>query len=135
MDRFFQKLRVDSPIQRFNYAIDDSNELFHRHPHHNLDDSDPEHPVMLEDLHLRVERQVLQRLPRTRNFLFSIRTYITPITEVTQDEERARALWTSVSSYSDDVARYKNKSLWSDTLRRHIEERWGREPAAVTSGD
>lgn len=120
MDRFFQKLRVDSPIQRFNYAIDNSDELFHRHSHHNLEELEVGSGLRLEDLHLRVERQVLQRLPKSRDLLFSIRTYVTPITKVTEDKDIARALRTSVSSFGVDVARYKNKALWNDILQKHI---------------
>lgn len=119
MDRFFVRMRVGSAITRFNYAIDDSNELFHPHSHHNLS---AEKKVRLEDLHLRVERQFLQRLPKTRALLFSIRTYITPITEVTKDKEVAAALRNSMASYTDDVAKYKNKPLWNSVLADHLEE-------------
>jgi dimethylamine monooxygenase subunit A len=121
MDRFFMRLKVGSVISRFNYAIDNSSELFLRNPHHNLT---PEElagdPPKLEDLHLRVERQVLQRLPKTRALLFTIRTYVTPITKVTEDKEVARALRTSVGSYTEDLNKYKNKVLWDTTLQEHI---------------
>lgn len=127
MDRFFQRLKVESAISRFNHAIDDSDELFHRHPHHNLTLEQLENPPTIEDLHLRVERQFLQRLPKSRALLFSIRTYVTPITEVTSDKEVARALRTSVGSYTEDVARYKNKVLWNDTLLRHIADVLGED--------
>jgi len=119
MDRFFVRLRVGGAIQRFNYAVDDSAELFHPHSHHNLA---LDKKVRLEDLHLRVERQVLQRLPKTRALLFSIRTYVTPITEVTNDKQVARALRTSVGSYGEDVAKYKNKPLWDAVMRKHLDE-------------
>ena len=127
MDRFFQKLRVENAICRFNYAIDTSGELFHRHSHHNLRPEDLEKPLTLEDLHLRVERQVLQRLPKTRALLFTIRTYVTPIAEVTRDLEVARALRISVGSFSEDVAKYKNKDLWIDTLQAHLTDILGEE--------
>jgi hypothetical protein len=120
MDRFFQNLRVGSPIQRFNFAIDDSNELFHPHSHHNLTAEQVGKDPALEDLHLRVERQTLQRLPKTRSLLFTIRTYVTPITKVTEDLEVAEALRTSVGSYSPDVAKYKNKPLWEKVVERHL---------------
>ena len=122
MDRFFQRLKVGSAMSRFNYAIDDSAELFHRHSHHNLSLHDPEKAPVLSDLHLRVERQVLQRLPRSRALLFTIRTYVTPIVEVTRDRQVAEALRTSVNSFTEDVARYKNKSLWNETLQQHLSE-------------
>lgn len=127
MDRFFLRLRVDSPIMRFNYAIDNSPELFHIHSHHNLRCEDLAKPLSLDDLHLRVERQFLQRLPRSRAVIFSIRTYVTPIVEVTRDKEIARALQTSVNSFTDDVAVYKNKSLWKDILDEHLREVLGDE--------
>ncbi|KAG9743620.1 hypothetical protein KCU73_g8359, partial [Aureobasidium melanogenum] len=37
MDRFFMRMQVGSATTRFNYAIDDSDELFHPHSHHNLE--------------------------------------------------------------------------------------------------
>ncbi|KAL6851166.1 hypothetical protein ACO1O0_008294 [Amphichorda felina] len=121
MDRFFQRLKVGSVVSRFNYAIDDSDELFHRRSHHNLSLPEGDDPK-LSDLHLRVERQVLQRLPKTRALLFTIRTYVTPITEVTKDREVAAALRTSVNSYTDDVAKYKNKNVWDKLLQKHLSE-------------
>ncbi|KAI1627859.1 alpha-1,2-mannosyltransferase [Exophiala viscosa] len=121
MDRFFQKQRVNSPVMRFNYAIDNSSELFHINSHHNLKPEEQE-PVELDGLFLRVERQFLQRLPKTRGIVFSIRTYITPIREVTKDKEMAKALRTSVDSYGPELAAYKNKPLWNDVLAAHLDE-------------
>lgn len=122
-------LRTGSQIQRFNFAIDDSDELFHRHSHHNLSLEQLEKQPKLEDLHLRVERQVLQRLPRTRALLFTIRTYVTPITEVTRDHAVAKALRTNVDSFGEDLAVYKNMSLWNEILQKHIKEVLGEEDA------
>jgi hypothetical protein len=67
-----------------------------------------------------VERQTLQRLPKTRSLLFTIRTYVTPITKVTEDLEVAEALRTSVGSYTPEVAKYKNKPLWENVVERHL---------------
>lgn len=121
MDRFFMRLKVGTVISRFNYAIDNSSELFLRNPHHNLTAEEMDgNPPKLEDLHLRVERQVLQRLPKTRALLFTIRTYVTPITTVTKDKEVARGLRTSVGSFTEDLNKYKNKVLWDATLQKHV---------------
>ncbi|OAL18772.1 hypothetical protein AYO20_11706 [Fonsecaea nubica] len=121
MDRFFQRLRVDSPVMRFNYAIDNSSELFHINSHHNLE-PDGAHPVELDDLFLRVERQFLQRLPKSRAIVFSIRTYVTPIREVTKDRDVALALRTTVDSYGPQLAAYKNRPLWQAVLGTHLDE-------------
>lgn len=115
-------MRVDSPIMRFNYAIDNSPELFHIHSHHNLSSEQLAQPLTLDQLYLRVERQFLQRLPKTRAMIFSIRTYVTPIREVTSDRVVAKALRTSVRSYTEDVAIYKNKPLWEAVLEQHLSE-------------
>lgn len=122
MDRFFQRLKVENAICRFNFAIDTSGELFHRHSHHNLTPEQLETPLKIQDLHLRVERQVLQRLPKTRALLFTIRTYVTPITEVTKDKEIARELRGSVQGFTDDISKYKNKDLWNELLQDHLAE-------------
>ncbi|KAL4926716.1 uncharacterized protein BDV17DRAFT_293295 [Aspergillus undulatus] len=58
MDRFFQRMKPGSMISRYNYAIDNSDDLFHRRSHHNLTAEQVQTPE-LKDLHLRVERQVL----------------------------------------------------------------------------
>lgn len=122
MDRFFLRLRADKPFMRFNYAIDNSSELFHINSHHNLTLETLEKPLTLGQLHLRVERQFLQRLPKSQAIVFSIRTYVTPITEVTKDLNVARALRTSVASYSPQVSKYKNKPLWDALLTAHLNE-------------
>lgn len=134
MDRFFQKMRVDSPVMRFNYAIDNSSELFHIHSHHNLKPEEQD-PVDLDGLFLRVERQYLQRLPKTRGIIFSIRTYITPIREVTKDKEVARALRTSVNSYGPELSAYKNKPLWENVLAEHLDEILGPADGVGTTAD
>ena len=133
MDRFFLRLRADSPMSRFNYAIDLSGELFHIHSHHNLRAEDLPAPVSVQQLHLRVERQVLQRLPHTGAIVFSIRTYLTPITEVTKDANAARALRTNVRSFSEEVAVYKNKALWNDALEEHLEEVCGKSTSVAAA--
>jgi hypothetical protein len=122
MDRYFVRIRADKPIMRFNYAIDVSSELFHINSHHNLTPEMLEKPLTIDQLYLRVERQFLQRLPQTRGLVFSIRTYITPITEVTKDLERAEALRTSVESYFPQLAAYKNKPLWDKVLSAHFKD-------------
>ncbi|VUC20403.1 unnamed protein product [Clonostachys rosea] len=122
MDRFFVKLKAGEPIARFNYAIDDSEALFRRHGHHNLTPEQLGKAIALTDLHLRVERQVLQRLPKTGALLFTIRTYVTPLTQVTKDKEITRALRTTIDSYDETMSSYKNKQLWNSIFQKHVAE-------------
>ncbi|KAK6067275.1 hypothetical protein SCUP515_10247 [Seiridium cupressi] len=131
MDRFFLKLKVESAISRSNFAIEDRPELFHRHPHHNLSLEDVENPPTPDNLYLRVERQFLQRLPKSRGLLLTFHTYVTPVIEVTEDKDVARALRTSVSSFSGELAKYKNKVLWQKGLLSHISEVLGESVASL----
>ena len=127
MDRFFLRLSPSQPYQRFNYAVTVSGELYHPESHHNLT---PEvlaargngDSGSVDGLWLRVERQTLLRLPKSGAVLFGIRTYMTPVREVTADKAVARALRTQVESYGVEVAGYKNKGLWWDVLRKHLDD-------------
>ena len=47
---------------------------------------------------------------------------MTPVREVTADKAVARALRTQVESYDVEVAGYKNKGLWWDVLRKHLDD-------------
>lgn len=120
MDRFFTNLKVASPIQRFNNGLEISSELFHIRPHHNLHGDESEN-LTIDGMFLRVERQTLRRLPRSRALLFGIRTYVTPIRKVTADKEVARVLKAQIESYPEDVAGYKNKHVWKRAVMEHLD--------------
>jgi dimethylamine monooxygenase subunit A len=122
MDRYFLRIPASKPTMRLNYSLQCSSELFQISSHHNLEIGGLEQPLAIDQLHLRVERQYLQQLPKTKGLVFSIRTYITPITEVTRDKERAQALRTSVDSFFPKLAAYKSKPVWGKILADHIKE-------------
>lgn len=122
MDRYFLRIPASKPIMRLNYSFQCSSELFQISSHHNLESSTAEKPLTIDQVHLRVERQYLQRLPKTQALVFSIRTYMTPITEVTKDKERTRALRTSIGGFSPQLATYKSRPVWGEVLDEHIKE-------------
>jgi hypothetical protein len=57
---------------------------------------------------LRVERETLRRFPDTNCILFTIRTYVTAIAEVTEDSAVASRLADAVAALPDDVLIYKD---------------------------
>ena len=119
MDRFFAKMSGKDSVQRFNYAIDKSAELWHTQSHHHLE-HDPD--LRVEDLYVRVERQVLRRLPLSRAMIFSIRTYVTPLVKITQNSTVAHALRVDIDTYPAEVASYKNKQVWARLVAEHLDE-------------
>lgn len=80
---------------------------------------------------MRVERETLRRFPRTNCVLFTIRTYVAPITSVLDDVASAASLATAVDAMPPDIVRYKDLSslgpavsdyLWHDGLDAERDE-------------
>ncbi len=76
VNRLFDRLKVDSPLLRFNWSIQANSELCWR------DDygvgGAPSLASNVEDWYWRVERQTLRRLPKTGAIVFAIRIFIHP---------------------------------------------------------
>jgi len=106
VDRFFVNLKVERPVWRANWSLVDTPGLF-RPPEHRR------RPRWLaaeragEQVWLRVERQTLRRLPRTRDVLFTIRTYVEPLVRVVDTPATARALVARLAELPDAMAAYK----------------------------
>jgi dimethylamine monooxygenase subunit A len=133
MNRFFARLKVEEPVQRYNYHIDPSPDLCHPTSHHNVEKG----PATLNELHFRVERQCLRRLPRTRGIIFQIRTYLYPLSEMFEQTPDATKLqqpgkrlnhetasrWRkSIDHLEGEIASYKNKSVWQEAVVKALEE-------------
>lgn len=56
---------------------------------------------------LQVEYQTLWRLPRTRSTLFTVRTYVEPVTELAGAPEAAAGLAASLRGMSQAMRAYK----------------------------
>ena len=61
-------------------------------------------------LWLRVERQTLRRLPRSRDILFTIRIHVRPLRDVVNREGEAARLAAAVRAVPTEVAQYKGLS-------------------------
>lgn len=84
-DRFFEALTVERPVHRVNWTLIDDPALFQPEPARRSADraaretfDDPAHQV-----HLRIERQTLRRLPATGGVLFTIDTHVRPLGSLT----------------------------------------------------
>jgi len=80
------------------------------------------------NLHLRVERETIRRLPATGVVVFTIRTYLTSLTSLAGDTDDARRLADALVELPDDVAEYKSLSHgWGGSaaswLSAHVAER------------
>ena len=117
--KFLMNLQVDQPWQRFNWTftvglrLDTAPEIYHLWG--------PDKPTVTaenagEKVYLRVEVQVLARLPRSHGVLFSIRTYMIRLDELATNPEWARRLRRVLVSLPTEIAVYKGLSATREAV-------------------
>lgn len=106
IDRIFDRLLVDQPVERFNWSIQDDDAL-----HKPKSKFDREHPSLSASrlrfpdpaaaalARVRVERQTLRRLPASGDILFTIRIHLDPLAALARRPDRAEL----ASSFADQV--------------------------------
>jgi len=108
--KFLLNLQVDHPWQRFNWTftvgprLDTAPEIYHLW---GLDKPTVTAENVGEKVYLRVEVQVLARLPRSNGVLFSIRTYLIRLDELVINREWAKRLRRVLISLPEEIANYK----------------------------
>lgn len=70
---------------------------------------------------LRIEHQSLTKLKDSGHILFTVKTYVHPLSQITNDSERAHTLYSYLCSVPDDVFDYKLISPFKKTLLRYFE--------------
>lgn len=78
------------------------------------------------DIHIRRERQTFVRLPNTNAILFTVRTYMRPLMSL-GDEELA-AVVDIAGRWSDELAAYKGRDEWWDTVVQYQKTRTSLSP-------
>jgi dimethylamine monooxygenase subunit A len=98
------RLPSDAAWERDNWGLSRDGDRNHhpKRPRKRLDQT-----VEPNDVWLRVERQILYRLPQTGGILFGIRLEITPWRELAQIEEALAGLRCGLESMPADIAAYK----------------------------
>jgi hypothetical protein len=113
IDAFFDRLTPQRSFWRLGWGILDTADWYT--PVDGTAGPRPSDPGPHE-LFLRVERETLRRFASTNCVLFTIRTYVTPITDVAADPDVARRLADSLAALPDDVRRYKDVRTTADGL-------------------
>ena len=115
VQRFFDALRPERPLQRANWLVHSTPELFQ--PVDEADKIGVERATS-DAFWLRVERQCLVRLPRTGAVVFTVKTLVTPLDAMTgaQLESLGRAM----DEQSEDTVRYHGGTAYHETARREV---------------
>jgi len=85
IQRMFDNLKVEQPVQRLNWSLQARHELYYPLSDIQRNARANQRPSKFDDLaavargFVRVERQTLRKLPRSGDILFTIRIYLEPL--------------------------------------------------------
>ncbi|RMD41533.1 hypothetical protein DV735_g3621, partial [Chaetothyriales sp. CBS 134920] len=136
MDRYFAKLPVGKYVRRANWGIATHGELYaspaaaegsnySTHAYEGdqvteLGDIDPSQTF------LRVERQTLHRLPKSKAIVFAFKTYLYPLDQLKADdgpegaEDLAQAIDGLKVGNVPDMHFYKRGAVWAEPVKRYL---------------
>lgn len=80
VERIFDNLRVETPLERFNFLLYTNPDLHQPEPETKPKTLAPGAPRFV-----RVERQTLRRLPETQTIVFAIHTFLVPVQGLPKD--------------------------------------------------
>lgn len=116
--KFLLNLQVGHPVRRLNWTmtvnprLDTSPETFHRWGYENGIVT-PDNVAQV--LNLRVELQLLARLPRSNAIMFSIRTYLISLEELVTNRDWACRLHRVLRDLPQELSDYKGLSDYRQT--------------------
>lgn len=76
---------------------------------------DEEEAIDLDKTYLRYEYHTLTCLPKTKTIMFCVRSYLTPIQQI-KDEQNGAALADACDSMPERFGTYKRRPVWGDQL-------------------
>ena len=125
VDRIFDNLKADAPVERCNWTLFEVPDLHHpkRHFEHQRFQGKTERLVLSS--YLRAERQTLRRLPRSGDVLFTIQIIVDPATELLTHPRRgeiASTLMQHLESLSEPELAYKGITGNRETVIAELAE-------------
>lgn len=137
MERFFRSLKVHKPVERNNYSFQLDDEIPWSTASYGSEDTygegeptksanrDKLAPAPIVDgrqVVFRTERQTLRRLPRTGCILFTIRSYLSHISELAAEPGVPGRLAEAIRTWPEDVQIYKGGKRYSEALLKYLDE-------------
>lgn len=122
VDRFFDHLHADRPVWRVNWSLNDDPTLFQPVRRQETEADEAITPANAgERLFIRCERQTLRRLPSTGWILFTIKTYVDPISSIVDRPDAAAGLASAVRELPEGTRRYKNVEPYQGALLSYLD--------------
>ncbi len=123
VDRLFERLDAERPVQRLNWSLVDTTDLY-LPPSHRRAAVEVTKINAGERLWLRVERQTLRRLPVSKDIVFGIRTHLTPLHDAVDSKAAADALIARLEAMPAAMAAYKNLKAIKKSLIAYLQQRF-----------
>lgn len=129
MNRFFNRLPVGQFVTRNNFSVQthdlwfvyDRNKGYNRPKDFVVIPKEEEELDFEKEVFYRSERQVLTRLPKSGAVVFSIRTYLIPMSEMRKEgQEVTNRLAGAIEKLPDDIRQYKNAIEWGKAVSGYL---------------
>ena len=124
ISRMFDRLQPGSPVQRYNWSIQDNDALYHPLSNDERIDRAAQRPAKFPDMNaaarafIRVERQTLRKLPVSGDILFTIRIHMDPLAALERHPDRARLAVGFAAQLAElDIDQLDYKGLTADRDR------------------
>lgn len=124
MSRFFNRLEPTDLWMRHNWSIQTHKARFNLNSNHAYGD-EKVHELSVDEIDfdeaafLRVERQILTRLPKLRANIMTVRTYLTPLKQI-KEEGLGAELSIGIDGIPDDLAFYKRRGAWGNAVKEYM---------------
>ena len=127
MDRLFARLQTGVPLERFNWTLHDTPDLYRPGVHGGAGEDWASSPALGEQLWLRGERQVLLRLPVSGAIVFTIKTWRERLDKaVTRDPDWGVFLTSVLAEMPPEMKDYKSLTAKQTALADWLEGKYGK---------
>ncbi|KAF9629365.1 hypothetical protein BFW01_g10568 [Lasiodiplodia theobromae] len=134
---FFKNVAADRLLMRVNWGINDREELFFLDGTHLYegDEAAPDEKIDISQVQLRIERQVLRRLPRSGAICMLTKTYLYRLVEIAEEPGFAARLGGMLHKLPEKLAFYKRKPVWGKAVLAYLDEMAAKHPALPTDDE
>ncbi|KAF2500801.1 hypothetical protein BU16DRAFT_259183 [Lophium mytilinum] len=131
MNKYFDSVGPSKLVMRLNWSINDHEELFLVEGAHLYENDVPvvDTSIDIDQVQLRVERQVLRRLPKSGAMCMLTKTYLYRLVEIAEYPGFAARLAGLLHKLPTKFAFYKRKPVWGEIVLGYLDEMAKRHPA------
>ncbi|KAF2087937.1 hypothetical protein K490DRAFT_40713, partial [Saccharata proteae CBS 121410] len=125
MNKFFTNVTPSKMVMRVNWSINDREELVlleGGHLYENDADTPANEQINIDEVQLRVERQVIRRLPRSGAMCMLTKTYLYRLVDIAHEPGFAARMSGLLHKLPEKIAFYKRKPVWGKVVLGFLDE-------------